>query len=85
MIQVAMPEAQQHLPELLLSAERGEAVEIIAETGCSFRLALQSKPPAALVANPTWLGYPYPGSCEGLIEVSDDFDAPLDELKEYME
>lgn len=27
---------------------------------------------------------PQPGSAKGLIEISDDFDAPLEEFKEYM-
>ena len=35
--------------------------------------------------NPDWPGYPHPGSAKGLIDMADDFDAPLEELREYME
>lgn len=83
MITVTMPKAQEQLPDLLLTAEAGEEVEIVADSGRTFRLAVQAKPAPVLAANPDWPGYPHPGSGKGLIEVADDFDAPLDELKEY--
>ena len=85
MITVTMPEAQKQLPDLLLTAESGEEVEIVADSGRTFRLSVQAKPSPALAASPGWPGYPHPGSGKGLIEVPDDFDAPLDELKEYMQ
>lgn len=85
MITVTMPKAQQQLPDLLLTAAAGEEVEIVEESGRTFRLAVRAKPAPALATSPRWPGYPHPGSGKGLIEVPDDFDAPLDELKEYME
>jgi Protein of unknown function (DUF2281) len=40
---------------------------------------------SAPIVNPDWPSYPHAGSAKGLIEVPDDFDEALDELKEYME
>ena len=82
MTQVTIPEAQQRLPELLAAVEAGEKVTIHSDNGRTFTLAVQ--PPAPLI-NPDWPGYPHAGSAKGLINVPDDFDEPLDELKEYME
>lgn len=79
---VTIPEAQARLPELLSAVEAGEPVSIRAENGSLFQLAVQTTAP---LLNPSWPGYPYAGSAKGLIEVPDDFDAPLEELKEYME
>ena len=78
MTHVTIPEAQQRLPELLAAAEVGEDVEIHAANGRTFRVMVDRPRPA-----PT--GVPRAGSCEGLIDAPDDFDAPLDELWEYME
>ena len=82
MTQVTIPEAQQRLPQLLAAVEAGEIVIIRSDDGRSFTLAVQ---PSAPIVNPAWPGYPHAGSAKGLIEVPDDFDEPLDELKEYME
>lgn len=82
MTQVTVQEAQQRLPELLAAVEAGETVSIRADNGRAFQLAM---PTAAPVISPDWPGYPHAGSAKGLIEVPDDFDEPLDELKEYME
>jgi len=82
MTQVTLIEAQKRLPELLAAAEAGETVEIRSQSGRAIRLLAQA-PTAA--ANPDWVGYPHAGSAKGLIEVPDDFDDPLEELKEYME
>lgn len=79
MVTISSREAQLRLPELLAAAEAGETVEIRTPSGGTVRLAAQ---PAPVIAN-TWPGYPHPGSAKGLIEVPDDFDAPLDELNEY--
>ena len=81
MITVTMPKAQEQLPDLLLTAEAGEEVEIVADSGRTFRLAVQAQPATVAAVNPDWPGYPRPGSAKGLIEMGDDFDAPLDELK----
>jgi antitoxin (DNA-binding transcriptional repressor) of toxin-antitoxin stability system len=77
MTQVSVQEAQGRLPELLTAAALGEWIEIQDEHGRTFRLT-------AVRSRPTPTGIPRAGSCRGLIEVPDDFDAPLDELREYM-
>lgn len=82
MTQVTIPEAQQHLPELLSAVEAGETVTILTDSGRTIALSVQPPVPAV---NPDWPGYPHPGSAKGLIVVPDDFDEPLEELKEYME
>jgi len=71
MTQVTSEEAQERLPELLAAAEAGETVEIRSQTGRSIRLLANTQPKAL---NPTWPGYPHPGSAKGLIEVPDEFD-----------
>lgn len=76
MVQVTTVEASARLPELLTAAEGGERVEIRAENGRTFRLiANRPRPPVT--------GVPRAGTCQGLIEVPDDWDTPLDELSEY--
>jgi antitoxin (DNA-binding transcriptional repressor) of toxin-antitoxin stability system len=85
MIKVTLAEAQARLPDLLTAVQAGEPVEIWIEGGHSFRLELVPGPLNPMARNPDWPGYPHPGSCKGLIEVPDDFDEPLEELKEYME
>jgi antitoxin (DNA-binding transcriptional repressor) of toxin-antitoxin stability system len=82
MKQVTIAEAQQRLPDLLSAAEAGETVMIRGDKGQTFTLVVQRLAPAL---NPDWPGYPYAGSAKGLIEVPDDFDEPLEELKAYME
>jgi antitoxin (DNA-binding transcriptional repressor) of toxin-antitoxin stability system len=78
MIQVTVPEAQQRLPDLLGAVEAGEEVEIRADDGRTFRLAAgRPRPPVT--------GVPKAGSPKGKLVVPDDFDEPLDELREYME
>jgi len=78
MTRVTVPEAQQRLPDLLAAAAKGESIEIQADNGRTYRLlANRPRPPRS--------GVPRAGSCRGLIEVPVDFDAPLDELREYLE
>jgi antitoxin (DNA-binding transcriptional repressor) of toxin-antitoxin stability system len=84
-IKVTISQAQARLPDLLTAAAAGECVEIWVEGGRSFRLEVIPGPPNPKATNPNWLGYPHPGSCTGLIDVPDDFDEPLEEMKEYME
>ncbi len=80
MTQVTLLEAREHLPELLAAAAAGEGVVIVQDNGWAFRVVATPpdpvKPPARI---------PRAGSCAGLIQMADDFDAPLDELHEYME
>ena len=78
MVQITVVEAQQRLPELLDAVEAGEEVEIRAENGRSYKLAsTRPRPPVT--------GVPKAGSCKGLFVVPDDFNEPLEELREYME
>ena len=78
MIDVSISEAQQQLPDLLAKAESGQPVQIHADNGRTFLLiANPSRPPVA--------GIPRLGTCKGLIEIHDDFDEPLEELREYWE
>jgi antitoxin (DNA-binding transcriptional repressor) of toxin-antitoxin stability system len=79
---LTVSEAQQRLPDLLRAVEAGETVAIRSDQGRLFQLTAQTSTP--LVA-PAWPGYPHPGSAKGLIEIPDDFDEPLEELKEYRE
>ncbi len=78
MIQVTIAEAQQRLPVLLREAESGQAVEIQGDNGRTFRL-IANRP------RPPMTGVPRAGSCKGRIEIADDFEAPLEELREYWE
>jgi antitoxin (DNA-binding transcriptional repressor) of toxin-antitoxin stability system len=78
MVLITVVEAQQHLPELLNAVEAGEEVEIRAEGGRSYRLTL-SRP------RPPVTGVPKAGRLKGQLVVPDDFDEPLEELREYME
>ena len=82
MIQVTVTEAQQRLPELLALAQSGESVEIRPDSGRSCVLIDLLKHENG---NEGWAGYPKAGSCKGKIWMSDDFDAPLEELREHME
>jgi antitoxin (DNA-binding transcriptional repressor) of toxin-antitoxin stability system len=82
MTQVTIPVAQQRLPELLAAAEAGEMVTIRSDNGRTFSLTVLGPAP---VVNPSWPGYPHAGSAKALIQVPDDFEEPLEELKEYME
>jgi len=76
MIYVNVKEAQARLPELLHAVEAGEEVEIRADNGRTFRLGA-SRPPVT--------GVPKAGRLKGQLVVPDDFDEPLEELREYME
>jgi antitoxin (DNA-binding transcriptional repressor) of toxin-antitoxin stability system len=71
---VALKEAETRLAELIGLAARGEEVIITKEDGSGFKIIpLSNKRP-----------YPQFGSAAGLFEMSDDFDEPLDDFKEYM-
>ncbi|MGP0069991.1 MAG: type II toxin-antitoxin system Phd/YefM family antitoxin [Isosphaeraceae bacterium] len=78
MIQVTVEEAQQRLPDLLEVVESGEAVEIRSDHGGIFWLT-SSRP------RPPVTGVPKAGRLKGQLVVPDDFDEPLEELREYME
>jgi len=77
MVQVTVDEAKQRLPELLALAEKGEAIEIRAESGRTFRLAAtRPRPPVT--------GVPKAGRLKGQLIVPDDLDEPLEGLRDYL-
>ncbi len=76
MQQVSLEEAAQKLPELFAAAMRGE--EILVTANGEINATIQLVPRAAKRQRK-------PGSAKGKIWMSDDFDAPLEEFKEYME
>ncbi len=82
MIQCSAVEAQQRLPELLAKASHGEVVQII-EDGNRFCLTvLEVDSPSP---RPPITGIPKAGRLKGMFVVPDDFDDPLEDLREYME
>lgn len=75
MVQVTAEEAKSQLPELIAEAVKGEAV-FITEDG---KQIVQIVPVRKTTRNRQ------AGSARGLIKMADDFDAPLEEFKEYIE
>jgi antitoxin (DNA-binding transcriptional repressor) of toxin-antitoxin stability system len=79
MIWLSVNEAQHRLPELLIAVRAGEVVEI-RENGWTFRVTVvpsQARPPVT--------GTPKAGRLKGQLVVPENFDEPLEELREYME
>jgi prevent-host-death family protein len=74
MHQVNVEEAVTQLPALIQAAVSGEEV-VITEN---------NRPVVKLVPLATERPQPRFGSARGLIEMRDDFDAPLDEFADYM-
>ena len=70
---INITEAAQKLPDLIDAALRGEEV-IITKDGSIVKLI-----PATSVKPRQ------PGSAKGMVWMSDDFDEPLEEFREYME
>jgi antitoxin (DNA-binding transcriptional repressor) of toxin-antitoxin stability system len=75
MTQVSLEEAQHRLRELVNAAMRGEEVVIAQADQPLVRLA----PVVGPKPRPRF------GSAKGLIVLGPDFDAPLDDFREYME
>jgi antitoxin (DNA-binding transcriptional repressor) of toxin-antitoxin stability system len=75
MHRVNVDEATTQLPDLIDAAVRGEVVLITTDDQHTVRLVpvKQPKQPRR------------PGSAKGMIHMADDFDAPLDDFREYME
>jgi antitoxin (DNA-binding transcriptional repressor) of toxin-antitoxin stability system len=74
-MQVSLIEAAASLNELVQAAINGE--EVILLDGD--RPAIKFTPIASAKPCPKF------GSAQGLVWMSDDFDAPLEDMKEYME
>jgi antitoxin (DNA-binding transcriptional repressor) of toxin-antitoxin stability system len=71
---VALKEAEGRLAELIGLAANGEEVVITKEDGSGFKIIpLSNERPS-----------PKFGSASGLFEMSNDFDEPLDDFKDYM-
>jgi antitoxin (DNA-binding transcriptional repressor) of toxin-antitoxin stability system len=72
MVPIPVEEAQIRLPELIGEATDGEDVVIARGDGTAVRLV-----PVALAGTPRF------GSARGLFTMRDDFDAPLEDFREY--
>ncbi len=75
MQQINLAEASQNLPDLIEAALQGEEIIIIKDNQPLVKLT-----PVSPFKRPR-----QPGSAKGLITISEDFDAPLEDFKEYME
>ena len=73
-IHVDITEAQLRFLEIIQAAEHGEAVIITK----NMQPVVQITAAHAMKTQPTF------GSARGLITISEDFDAPLDEFNAYM-
>lgn len=74
MEQVALKEAETRLAELISLSAKGEEVIITKDDGSGFKIIpLPYKKP-----------YPKFGSAKGLLEMSDDFDEPVEGFEPYM-
>ncbi len=71
---VELAEAQAHFLELIQAVMNGDAVLI----------TKNQQPVARIIATQDENMRPQFGSARGLIEMTDDFDAPLEDFREYM-
>ncbi|WP_341524545.1 DUF2281 domain-containing protein [Nostoc sp. UHCC 0302] len=74
MQQISLAEASLHLPDLIEAALKGEEIIIIKDNQPVVKLT-----PVLPVKRRR-----QPGSAKGLITISDDFDAPLEDFQDYM-
>jgi len=74
--QIELKDAQEHLLELVKRAAKGEEV-IISEANKPLAKLISAAPLSAVQKRQF-------GSAKGLIEMSDDFDEPLEDFREYM-
>jgi antitoxin (DNA-binding transcriptional repressor) of toxin-antitoxin stability system len=75
MQQVTLDEAKARLGELIDAALQGETVSIAKDEGRAVQLVPVGPPKRRRQF----------GSAKGLIVMSEDFDAPLEDFREYME
>lgn len=75
MQQITLAEASENLPDLIEAALSGEEIIIIKDNQPLVKLT----PMLPVKRRPQF------GSAKGLVTISDDFDAPLEEYMEYME
>ena len=74
MTRIKLKEAEKKLSELFKLVKNGEEVIIITDNGDSYKITSINKDKPK----------PRFGSARGLIKIADDFDAPLEDFKEYM-
>jgi prevent-host-death family protein len=74
MQQITLAEASQHLPELIEAAINGEEIVITKD----------EQPVVKLTPISPVKRHPLFGSAKDLITISDDFDEPLEDFKDYM-
>ncbi|TAE59553.1 MAG: type II toxin-antitoxin system Phd/YefM family antitoxin [Nostocales cyanobacterium] len=74
MQQITLTEASQHLSDLVEAALGGEEVIIMKDNQPVIKLT----PVLPVKVRPKF------GSAKGKVKMSDDFDAPLEEFKDYM-
>jgi len=74
MQQVTLEDAEKQLPLLIEAVRGGEEIVITRD----------KEPVARLVAVRPEKPRRKPGSAKGLIHMAEDFDAPLDDFKDYM-
>jgi antitoxin (DNA-binding transcriptional repressor) of toxin-antitoxin stability system len=77
MQQISVTEASEQLSQLIDAALAGEEIIIIREHHPVVKLTPLTNLPKRYPAKA--------GSAKGLVWMSDDFDEPLEEFKEYME
>ncbi len=73
MHELALKDAELRLAELVAEAASGEEVVITRDDGATFQIV----PVVPTEPRPRY------GSARGLIEMGDDFDAPLEDFKAY--
>jgi antitoxin (DNA-binding transcriptional repressor) of toxin-antitoxin stability system len=71
--QIGLEEASTHLTDLINAALRGEDVVIVKDERAMVKLVPMLPRPRRQA-----------GSARGLIDMADDFDAPLEDFEEYM-
>ena len=77
MQQISVAEASEHLAKFINAVLKGEEIVITQDNRPVVKLMPLELPPKRYPAKV--------GSAKGLVWISDDFDEPLEEFKEYME
>ena len=75
MTQMSVEQATSQLGKLVVAAVKGKEVVLVHDGHGAVRLV-----PVVTATN-----RPQFGSAKGLVEMSDDFDAPLEDFREYVE
>lgn len=76
MTQITLTEASQHLSDLIEAALKGEEIIITKDNKPVVKLVPVSSVKKRWPAKA--------GSAKGLVTISDDFDEPLEDFKDYM-